>query len=60
MNKQLRLAILDDYQDLAHRIVDWNQIPGLSVVAFKDHVYTEDELVARLQGFAGFTCRTFW
>ncbi|MBZ1349845.1 D-2-hydroxyacid dehydrogenase family protein [Alcaligenaceae bacterium LF4-65] len=53
MTTQLRLAILDDYQDLAHRIVDWRQIPGLSVVAFKDHVYTEDDLVARLQGFDG-------
>lgn len=46
-----RLAILDDYQGLAQRIVDWHQIPGLSVVAFKDHVYTESELVDRLYGF---------
>jgi phosphoglycerate dehydrogenase-like enzyme len=48
---QMRLAILDDYQDLAHKIVDWQQIPGLSVVAFKDHVHEERELVDRLYGF---------
>lgn len=51
INHELRLAILDDYQGLAHQIVDWGQIPGLSVVAFKDHVYSEDELVSRLYGF---------
>lgn len=47
----LRLAILDDYQNLAYKVVDWRQVPGLSVVAFKDHVYDEDELVDRLHGF---------
>jgi len=49
--KEIRLAILDDYQGIAHKIVDWKQIPGLSVVAFKDHIYDEDELVERLYGF---------
>lgn len=48
---EIRLAILDDYQGLAHNAVDWRQIPGLSVVAFKDHVYEEHELVERLYGF---------
>lgn len=48
---EFRLAILDDYQGVAHKIVDWSQIAGLSVVAFKDHVYDEDELVERLYGF---------
>jgi phosphoglycerate dehydrogenase-like enzyme len=48
---EIRLAILDDYQGVAHKIVDWSQILGLSVVAFKDHVYDADELVERLYGF---------
>lgn len=48
---EIRLAILDDYQGLAHTMVDWRQIPGLSAVAFKDHVYEEHELVERLYGF---------
>ncbi len=47
----MRLAILDDYQGVSHTIVDWKQIPGLSVVAFKDHVFDEDQLVDRLQDF---------
>ena len=49
--REIRLAILDDYQGIAHKIVDWGQVPGLSVVAFKDHVYDENELVERLYGF---------
>jgi len=47
----MRLAILDDYQGIAHKIVNWHEIPGLDVVAFRDHVYTERDLVNRLQGF---------
>jgi phosphoglycerate dehydrogenase-like enzyme len=44
-----RVAVLDDYQDVARTIVDWPA--GLEVVAFTDHVADADALVDRLQGF---------
>ena len=45
-----RVAVLDDYQDVARSIVDWPA--GLDVVTFTDHVADHDALVERLQGFA--------
>jgi phosphoglycerate dehydrogenase-like enzyme len=47
----MRVAILDDYQGVAHRFVDWSLIPEVVVVPFRDHVHDEDELVARLAEF---------
>jgi phosphoglycerate dehydrogenase-like enzyme len=47
----MRLAILDDYHGIAKTIVDWTRVPGLSVVAFRDHVDDVDELVTRLDSF---------
>jgi phosphoglycerate dehydrogenase-like enzyme len=44
-----RVAVLDDYQDIARSIVDWPV--GLDVVVFTDHVAEPDALVDRLQGF---------
>ncbi len=45
-----RVAVLDDYQDVARSIVDWPA--GLDVVTFTDHVSDRDSLVERLQGCA--------
>lgn len=47
----MRLAILDDYQGISQTIVDWQQIPGLSVVSYRDHIHDECELINRLRGF---------
>ena len=47
----MRLAILDDYQGVATTLVDWREADGVTVVPFRDHVYEEAELIARLQGF---------
>jgi phosphoglycerate dehydrogenase-like enzyme len=44
-----RVAVLDDYQDVATKIVEWPA--GVEVVSFTDHVASEDELVERLRGF---------
>jgi phosphoglycerate dehydrogenase-like enzyme len=44
----MRVAILDDYQDVALRCADWS---GLDVTAFNDHVADDDGLVARLEPF---------
>lgn len=47
----MRLAILDDYQGVAHELGGWEAVDGLEIVAFRDHVHDPDQLVARLQGF---------
>jgi phosphoglycerate dehydrogenase-like enzyme len=44
-----RVAVLDDYQDVAKTIVAWPD--GLDVVSFTDHIDDPNELVAALQGF---------
>jgi phosphoglycerate dehydrogenase-like enzyme len=44
-----RVAVLDDYQDIAMTIVEWPA--GVEVVSFTDHVASEDALVIRLQEF---------
>ena len=44
-----RVAVLDDYQDIARTIVDWPS--GVEVVPFNHHIGDEDELVASLRGF---------
>jgi phosphoglycerate dehydrogenase-like enzyme len=47
----IRLAILDDYQGIGRSFVNWASLKNLSVVSFKDHVHSEDELVDRLVDF---------
>jgi phosphoglycerate dehydrogenase-like enzyme len=44
-----RVAVLDDYQDVARSIVEWPA--GVEVVSFTDHVDDRDALVERLAGF---------
>jgi phosphoglycerate dehydrogenase-like enzyme len=44
-----RVAVLDDYQDVATTIVEWPA--GVEIVSFTDHVTSEDELVERLRDF---------
>ena len=45
-----RVAILDDYQDVARRLADWKSLPA-EVVVFRDHVSDESEVVDRLADF---------
>ena len=45
-----RVAILDDYQDVARAFGDWDGLEA-EVVAFHDHVDGDDEVVERLQPF---------
>jgi phosphoglycerate dehydrogenase-like enzyme len=47
----VRIALLDDYQQVALGLGDWSAIPGAEVVAFGDHISDPDELVKRLAGF---------
>ena len=48
-----KLALLDDYQGIAATIVPWEEIDGVEVTSFDDHLYDEDEVAARLQPFDG-------
>jgi phosphoglycerate dehydrogenase-like enzyme len=48
----VRVAILDDYQDVALRMADWSPVAQRAeIVVFTDHVADPDELVARLEPF---------
>ena len=48
----MKVAVLDDYQDVALQMADWSALPsGWEPVVFRDHLADEDLLVDRLQGF---------
>ena len=48
----MRVAVLDDYQQVARQFADWNSLPGdTEVTVFHDHVGDRDELVKRLEPF---------
>ena len=45
----MRIAILDDYQNIALKLADWSSIPGRpEIKVFTDHLFDPDELVERL------------
>jgi phosphoglycerate dehydrogenase-like enzyme len=49
---QHRIAVLDDYQQVARTLADWGSLgPQVSVEFFHDHLPSEDALVARLEPF---------
>src|ERR1700722_13291926 len=48
----IRIAILDDYQNIGLRMADWSVLgPRVSVRVFNDHLTDPDAIVARLQSF---------
>ncbi len=47
----VRVAILDDYQNVALRLADWDSLSGCEVVAFSDHLSDEARLAGRLGDF---------
>ena len=48
----MRIAILDDYQSVAHEMADWSQLPlGMELTFFHDHLSEDDKLVDRLKDF---------
>ena len=50
--RSTRVAILDDYQNVALTIADWSAVQEQAVVtAFADHLSDEDKIVDRLAGF---------
>ena len=47
-----KIAILDDYTEMALEMADWGSLPdGYVTVVFKDNVVEPNALVARLEGF---------
>lgn len=46
----MRIAVLDDYNGLAHQFADWGSL-ACDVSFFKDPLVSEDKLVERLSGF---------
>ena len=48
----MKIAVLDDYQNVALEMADWSALPSeAEVKAFHDHLADESLLVERLQGF---------
>ena len=48
----MRVAILDDFQKVAHSLADWSSLDGrASVTFFHDHLENQDRLVERLRDF---------
>ena len=50
MTRVTRVAILDDYQDVARRLADWKSLPA-DVAVFRDHLSDESQVAARLADF---------
>jgi phosphoglycerate dehydrogenase-like enzyme len=47
-----RVAVLDDYQNVALQMADWSSLPkDVEVRVFQDHLKDEDSLVGRLKDF---------
>lgn len=47
----MRIAVLDDYQDVARNLADWARIPGAELTTFQDHLSNQDALAKRLAPF---------
>ena len=48
----IKIAILDDYQDVALEMADWSRLDGRATIAvFNDHLTDPDRVVERLLPF---------
>jgi hypothetical protein len=48
----VRVAVLDDYQNVAMSCADWGKLPeGSQVDVFHDHLFSEEAIAQRLSGF---------
>ena len=48
----IKIAVLDDYQNVALSLADWSSLDGrASITVFNDHVANPDTVVARLAPF---------
>jgi 26S proteasome regulatory subunit N2 len=52
MSPPVRVAVLDDYQQVAFRFADWSSIKDrLSIDVYTETITDEDELVDRLKDY---------
>lgn len=50
--KKFKIAVLDDYQQVAEILADWNEVKSLAeVTIYSDHLSEESDLVSRLFDF---------
>ena len=50
--ERFRIAVLDDYQDVALSLADWSVLDArATVTVFNDHLADSDAVVERLQAF---------
>jgi phosphoglycerate dehydrogenase-like enzyme len=47
----VRIALLDDYQDVGRSMGDWGAVADADVTPFTEHIAEEDRLVRALDGF---------
>ena len=48
----MKIALLDDYQNVAKQLADWSKLPSTTeLIVFNDHLDDEDALVERLAPF---------
>jgi lactate dehydrogenase-like 2-hydroxyacid dehydrogenase len=48
----IRVAVLDDYQDIALKMTDWSVLPSdVPVQVFRDHLADPQDVAQRLRGF---------
>src|SRR5215203_5418715 len=48
----MKIAILDDYQQIAMQSADWSSLPkGTEVKSFADYIPTQAEVIKRLQPY---------
>ena len=48
----VRIAVLDDYQNVALSMADWSRLDGrATITVFNDHLADPDAVVVRLQSF---------
>ncbi len=50
-DRRPRIAVLDDYMGVAHRLADWSRIKARADVSFLTEAIPETEMSARLRGF---------
>lgn len=50
--KKIKIAILDDYQEVAFTMADWSNIRSIAdVTVYKEHLFEETDLIERLHPF---------
>jgi phosphoglycerate dehydrogenase-like enzyme len=52
MNKKVKIAVLDDYQQVALSMADWSVLDNTEIVVFPDHLDNQKAIIERLLSFS--------